>query len=75
MADQILSGDRADLTNGLAALDELSWFWKRFLSLPSFSVAGLHRAAGRQAGHRKGVWVRKDSVFSRILLTAKTLKL
>jgi hypothetical protein len=32
MADQQLSGDRADLTNGLAALDKLSWFWKRFLS-------------------------------------------
>ncbi len=36
MADQILSGDRADLTNGLAALDKLSWFWKRFLSLHRF---------------------------------------
>jgi hypothetical protein len=47
MADQLLSGDRADLANGLAALDKLSWFWKSFLSPPSLSVVGLYRAGVR----------------------------
>jgi hypothetical protein len=39
MAEQMLSGDRVDLTNGLAALDKLSWFWKRISGSASLRLA------------------------------------